>query len=103
MNNKSKIASISRELRPVGRRKAPVLIFRPLRPWTYIQRMARLVVEAKSAEFGESLLRRDMEVIAQGLVEAGADPGLVKKEVCSLEAAIRAQIWMLILRPEDAR
>lgn len=79
--------------------KASVFIFRPIRPRRYVDRMARIVISAKTADLGEKLLGRDMRLILQDLITAGADPVLVKREVRGLEAAIRARIWELVLTP----
>ena len=85
---------------PPGPPKAPVLIFLPLRPRSYVAKLARIVVAAKTAEFGETILQRDVKVITQDLLQAGADPEVVKREVRGLEASIRAEIWRTVLTPE---
>lgn len=103
MKNKSKLVEIAAAGRTGAaqperaRWRAPVLLFRPVRPQSYVRRIARIVVNAATAEFGEEILRRDMQVIERGLVDAGADAALIKKEVRSLEASIRREIWELVL------
>ena len=103
MKNKSKLVEIATAARTGAaqsersRWRAPVLLFRPIRPQSYIERIARIVVNAATAEFGEEILRRDMQHIERGLVDAGADAEMVKREVRSLETSIRQAIWELVL------
>lgn len=103
MKNKSKLAEIAAAARAGeaqherARWRAPVLLFRPIRPQSYVARLARIVVNAATVEFGEEILRRDMQHIERSLVDAGADAALVKREVRSLEALIRRAIWELVL------
>ncbi|RXG92278.1 hypothetical protein [Bradyrhizobium vignae] len=103
MKNKSKLIQIATAARTEGpeptraRWRAPVLLFHPIRPQSYVDRMARIVVNAATAEFGEEILRRDMQHIERSLVDAGADAALVKREVRALEASIRRAIWERVL------
>lgn len=103
MKNKSKLIEIAAAGRTGGvqperaRWRAPVLLFRPIRPQSYVDRMARIIVNAATAEFGEEILRRDMLHIERGLVDAGADAAQVKREIRLLEASIRRAIWELVL------
>lgn len=86
---------------PPARPAALIFIFRPIRPRRYVERMARVIVGAKTAEFGEKLLQRDMLVIEQDLLRAGADDVVAKREVRGLEASIRAEIWRIVLTPGE--
>ena len=102
MKDKSLLADIAAASRPAPsprpRWRAPVLLFRPIRPATYVKRMARIIVNVATVEFGEEILRRDMQVIERGLLDAGVDAAVVRQEVRSLEASIRREIWELVLR-----
>lgn len=111
MTDKSKIARLIGEARPDNhkpvaeptRPRASVLIFSPIRPRRYVSKMARIIAGARTKEWGEELLRRDMALIRKDLLEAGADPAAVHREVGALEGAIRAELWRIVLTPEDAR
>jgi hypothetical protein len=89
---------------PSARRSWPsatVLVFSPLRPREYVERMAMIILEV-DAERGEMYLSLDMKLIGNDLIAAGADPAIVKREVCALESAIRAEMWRRVLIPGGA-
>lgn len=73
-----------------------VALFVPIKPPEYIHRIARIVLE-QPAEKGERFLRREMEVVSENLIATGADPTAIRREVGKLEAAIRIQLWHLVM------
>ena len=72
----------------------------PLQPPAYVHRMGQVIKGAKSAEWGEIYLQRDLEMFTRDLITAGADPVKVRREARALECAIRAEVWRAILLPE---
>lgn len=111
MSDRSKVAGLVGEIRSgVGvpassvaarpRSDATILIFRPIRPQRYVERMARIVVDAPSREFGEMILQRDMQLIEKDLLRVGVVTATARREMRTIEAAIRSQIWRLVLMPE---
>jgi hypothetical protein len=73
-----------------------VALFTPIKPPEYIGRIARIVLD-QTAEEGERFLRREMVVVTENLVATGADPATVHREVRKLEAAIRTELWQIVM------
>jgi hypothetical protein len=73
-----------------------VVLFSPVRPPEYIQRVARIFLDYDQ-ERGERLLRLEMELISEKLLALGADPAVVAREVRKLESAIRAAMWDMVM------
>lgn len=55
-----------------------------------------------SPEGAEGTLRRQLEIQRQALTSKGVDPERVAVEVSALEAAIRCELWRVILTPGGA-
>ncbi|MET4320293.1 DUF6074 family protein [Bradyrhizobium sp. RT5a] len=65
----------------------------------YVQRHVSYVV-AMDAERGEQHVRRNLNVIRRTLDEMGVDPVVADREVRSIEARVRAELWRQILTPD---
>lgn len=66
---------------------------------SYVRRHCAYVV-AMDAERGEQHVRRNLNAIRRTLDEMGVDPAVVDREVRSIEARVRAELWRQILTPD---
>jgi hypothetical protein len=105
MTDKSRILKLVGDVRPNvaiappaqrPRPAAAVLIFTPFRPKQYVEELVRLMLSVDRAR-GEYRLGREMQVIEEDLVGAGAEPAAVDRALRSLEAAVRAELWHAVL------
>lgn len=73
-----------------------ILLFTPIKSPEYVDRIARIVL-SYAAEEGERSLLREMAIVKDNLVATGADPVAISCEVRKLEAAIRTQMWHIVM------
>ena len=76
-----------------------VLPFPLVRRRAYVRRQAAWFCE-QTAKGAENNLFRQMNVQRDALLNRGVDPERVEAEVRALEAAIRCEVWRLVLTPE---
>lgn len=70
---------------------AKVIIF-PRFSRQYVDTLVKLMLRVDAVR-GESYLNRDLQVIEEDLVGAGADPAAVATALRSLETTVRVALW----------
>lgn len=77
---------------------APVIPFPKTRDRPYVERHARRIA-ARSAEAGERYLLERLNERHAYLSRRQVAPSLIAQDVAALEAAIRAELWRVVLAP----
>lgn len=67
----------------------------------YVRRQGMWFAE-QAPKAAESNLRRQLQVQFGALLNKGIDPETAEREVQALEAAIRCEVWRVILTPGGA-
>ena len=80
---------------------AEVLPFPLPRRRDYVRRQAQWVL-AVNPEAGERRIAKQVGIQRDTLLSRGIDPRLVDQQCSALEAAIRAELWRVVLAPEGA-
>jgi hypothetical protein len=72
--------------------RCDVIPFPPFRPRQYVEELARQMLSVDQ-HAAENILSRDLRIIEEDLIGAGADPGAVQRALVSLERGVRAELW----------
>jgi len=80
---------------------AEVIAFPLARRVGYVRKQGQWYAE-QAPKAAESNLRRQMQVQLGALLNRGVDPSTAEREVQALEAAIRCEVWRVILTPGGA-
>jgi Family of unknown function (DUF6074) len=67
-----------------------------------IEKIAASIVRAKTQEKGENVLAAAVRKQRAAMTRKGIHSDRINRECRSLESAIRARVWCLILTPNDA-
>ncbi len=79
----------------------PVVPFPRVRDRRFVARHAARIAASKP-ETGEKLLAHCLAVQAETMGRRGIPPDVIAREVRSLENAIRAELWNVVLTPGGA-
>jgi Family of unknown function (DUF6074) len=84
-----------------GTRAAEIVPFPAARRVGLIRKMARLLATYRPAA-AERTLRARLDATEDAMLRRGISPEIATCEVQSLELAIRAKLWSIVLRGGDA-
>ena len=87
---------------PVERPTAKLILFPIGRRRKLIQRIALAMKRKPSNKAANEYLADQMTVQGKAMRRKGMDMGLIRKQLLAMEAAVRTELWRLILgRPGD--
>ncbi|SER58451.1 hypothetical protein SAMN05216548_12715 [Faunimonas pinastri] len=85
----------------LARCSAEVLPFPAVRRRDFVLRHASRMAQL-SHDAGERHLRRQLDIQAETMARRGIIAEMIASEIRALEAAIRAELWLLVLTPGGA-
>jgi Family of unknown function (DUF6074) len=79
----------------------PIVTFPSVRRVGYIRKLARLMAHY-STDGGERTLAAQLNAQYAAMLRRGLSPEVIEPELRSLELAVRAELWVIVMQGGDA-